>query len=104
LTSLVGLEFRIPLDAEFDDQILVMPALGYEHLSVNFSGSTGTSLGAFVPRLRIGYRHLIKPSTALDFSIDGGAGNFFDYGSFPYQSSNPVVGLIAANVSIAWGL
>jgi hypothetical protein len=104
LTSLVGYELRFPLDPDFDNQILLMPALGYEHLSETFSASTNQSLGAFVPRLRIGFRHLIKPSTAVDFSIDGGAGNFFTYDKFPFDSSSATCGLIAANISVAWGL
>jgi hypothetical protein len=105
LTSLVGYEFRFPLDAEFDNQILLMPALGYEHLSESFQGSSGQSIGAFVPRVRVGFRHLIQPSTAVDFSVEGGAANFFTYdpNKFPFDSGNPMSGLFAVNVSIAWG-
>jgi hypothetical protein len=105
LTSLVGYEFRFALDPEFDNQIFLMPALGYEHLSESFQGSTAQTIGAFVPRLRVGFRHLIQPSTALDFSIEGGAGNFFTYdpNKFPFDSDSPTCGLFAANVSIAWG-
>jgi hypothetical protein len=105
LTSLVGYELRFPLDAEYDNQILLMPALGYEHLSESFQGSSSLSIGAFVPRLRVGLRHLIQPSTALDFSVEGGAANFFTYdpNKFPFESDNPTCGLFAANISVAWG-
>jgi hypothetical protein len=108
LTSLVGYELRFGFDPEFDNQIIVMPALGYEHLSVTFSdvtlSSQAQSIGAFVPRLRVGWRHMLQTSTALDLSLDAGAGSFFTYDKFPLDSSQSASGLLALSVSIAWGL
>jgi hypothetical protein len=106
LTSLVGYEFQIALDPEYDDQVIIMPALGYEHLSVSYAdASLGTqSIGGFVPRLRGGWRHMLQAATAIDVSLDVGGGSFFPYDKFPHDSSQTVSGLVALNVSVAWGL
>ena len=106
LTSLLGYELRFPLDPEYDDQVIVMPALGYEHLSVSFADATtaSQSVGGFVPRLRGGWRHMLQASTAIDLSLEVGAGSFFAYEKFPYDSNQTASGLIVANVSVAWGL
>ncbi|MGH7269618.1 MAG: tetratricopeptide repeat protein [Polyangiaceae bacterium] len=106
LSLQVAYEIRVPLDPEYDNQILVVPGLGYEHLSVSPTNALfqPESIGAFVPRLRIGVRHLIKHSTAVDLSLGGGVANFFQYGSFPYDSNNPLAVLVTADLSVAWGL
>lgn len=106
LTSLLGYEFRIPLDPSYDNQVLVVPELGYEHLSLSFTDASASSqtLGAFVPRLRVGWRHMLESATALDLSLDGGAASFFSYDKFPFDSSTTASGLVTLNLSIAWGL
>jgi hypothetical protein len=106
LTSLIGYEFRFPLDPGYANQILVVPELGYEHLSVTVTeaGGAAESIGAFVPRLKVGWRHMLAAATALDLSLDGGAGSFFTYDKFPLDSSQTASGIVTGNVSVAWGL
>jgi hypothetical protein len=106
LTSLVGYEVRVPLDPSFDNQFLIVPELGYESLTVSAiaAGSSSTNFGAFVPRLRLGWRHMLERATALDVSIDGGVGSFFAYANFPFDSSQTASGLLTINLSVAWGL
>jgi tetratricopeptide (TPR) repeat protein len=106
LSSQVAYELRFPLDPEYNNQILFAPGLGYEHLEVTPTSAQATSysVGAFVPRVRIGVRHLLRPATAIDFSLDGGVANFFAYSSFPYDSNASLTGFLAVNVSVAWGL
>jgi hypothetical protein len=113
LTAQVGYEFRFSLDPDADDQLLLSPAVGYEHLAVTptdpqFSNQT---VGAIVPRMRLGYRHMIAAAVALDLGIDGGYCKYFEYGSpgaggvssatQQLLSSNV---LVAAGVALGWAL
>jgi hypothetical protein len=106
LSALVGYEVRVPLDLDYQNQLLVTPGLGYEHLSVSPTTAEvqGFSLGAFVPRVRFGERHLLTPGAAIDVSIDAGVANFFQYSKFPYDSSQSLTVLLAANIGIVWAL
>jgi hypothetical protein len=106
LTSQIAYELRFPLDPDYDNQFLFAPGLGYEHLvaSVNAPGFPSQSEGAFVPRLRFGYRHMIESNAAIDLSLDAGVANFFQYSKFPFDSNNPTNLLLAANVALVWGL
>jgi hypothetical protein len=106
LTSLLGFEFRIPLDPAYDNQVLVVPELGYEHLTFSATDSLASAqtAGAFVPRLRVGWRHMLEAGTALDLSLDAGAGSFFTYDKFPFDSTQTASGIVTGNVSVAWGL
>lgn len=106
LTSQVGFEWRFPLDPEYKNQFLLAPGLGFEHLVVQpgDAQTSSASLGAFVPRVRFGWRHLLAPSTGIDVSIDAGAGNFFSYSHFPYDSNNPTGYLVGLNLALVWGL
>ncbi|MGH7435080.1 MAG: hypothetical protein ACRENE_05340 [Polyangiaceae bacterium] len=106
LTSLVGYELRFKLDPLYDNQILVVPELGYEHISVTFQGASAApqTAGAFVPRIRFGFRHMLDTATAFDVALDAGVGSFFPYDKFPYDSSATASGLIAVNLSVGWGL
>lgn len=106
LTSLLGYELRFPLDPAYDDQVLLVPELGYENLEVSFSNASESaqSIGGWVPRLRVGWRHMLAPDTALDLSLDGGFATFFTYDHFPYDSNASWSGIVALNVSVAWGL
>jgi hypothetical protein len=106
LTSLIGYELRFRLDPLYDNQILVVPELGYEHVSLTFQNSVAApqTAGAFVPRIRFGFRHMLDTATALDVALDAGVGSFFTYDKFPYDSSQTASGLIALNLSVGWGL
>jgi hypothetical protein len=106
LTSQVAYEFRFPLDPEYDNQFIIAPGLGYEHLAFTVSdgGSPTETEGAFVPRLRLGWRHMLQPAIALDVAFDMGIANFFAYSHFPFDSNEPATGLLALEASVAWGL
>jgi hypothetical protein len=106
LSSQLGYEIRLPLDLEYRDQLLIVPGLGYEHLAVSPTGGQGqeVSMGAFVPRARFGFRHLLSPGAAIDVSLDAGVANFFQYSKFPYDSSQSLTVLLAANVGMVWAL
>jgi len=106
LSSQLGYETRLPLDLEYRNQFLVAPGLGYEHLAVSLTGGQGQrfSMGAFVPRVRFGFRHLLTPGAAIDVSFDAGVANFFQYSKFPYDSNQSLTVLLAANVGMVWAL
>jgi hypothetical protein len=106
LSAQIAYELRFRLDPEFDNQLLVDLGLGYEHLNVSPTNPqfAASSVGAFVPRARFGFRHLVSPSAAVDFSLDAGIANFFEYSSFPYDSNQSLTGFVAGDVSVAWGM
>jgi hypothetical protein len=106
LSSQMAYEWRLPMDAEYQNQFIVAPGLGYEHLVVQPSDAQtqSLSLGAFVPRVRFGWRHLLASSAGTEVSLDGGAANFFAYSHFPFDSSNSTSFLLALNVALIWGL
>ena len=107
LTAEVAYEWRLPLDGDYKNQLIVAPGLGYEHLVIQpgDAQSSATSMGGFVPRVRIGWRHLLAASAGLDVSLDGGAVNFFAYGDFPYYPRGDATSaLVALNVALLWGL
>jgi tetratricopeptide (TPR) repeat protein len=105
LTSLLALELRFPLDADYDNQLFLAPGIGYEHITFSPSSAAFSSIAtnAIVPRLRFGYRHLVGDMASIDFSIDGGWAKWFVPGDEGSSSvSNSVV--VAANVAVVWGL
>jgi tetratricopeptide (TPR) repeat protein len=105
LSSQIAVELRFPFDAEYDNQFLVSPGLGYEHLVVQPGVQpVSGSVGGFVPRVRLAWRHLLAPSAAVDLGLDGGAVNFFAYSAFPFDSSNPTTFFVGLNVAIVWAL
>jgi hypothetical protein len=106
LTSLVGYEWHFPLDPDYANQLVVAPGIGYEHLAVQPGDpqAPSASVGAFVPRLRLGWRHLVAPSAGIDITLDGGVVNFFSYSHFPFDSSSPTSGLVALNLVLLWGM
>ncbi len=105
LSSQIGVEWRVPLDAEYENQLILAAGLGYEHLVVQPGAQAAAgSLGAFVPRLRIGWRHLLTPSAGFDLSLDGGVADFFRYGDFPLDSSNAPTFLVGLNIALVWGM
>jgi hypothetical protein len=104
LTSQVGFEFRIPFDDAYDDQFLIVPGLGYEFVqySPTQAGASNANGGALVPRLRLGWRHMLTASSALDLALDGGA-KAVAHGSFLSDSTAPSAVLLAVNVAVHWG-
>jgi hypothetical protein len=105
LTSLLAIELRFPLDADYNNQLFLAPGLGYEHITFSPSVASLSSIAtnALVPRLRFGYRHLVQDSASIDVSIDGGWAKWFVPGDESSSSvSNSV--MVAANVAIVWGL
>lgn len=101
LTSQLGWEFRLPLDAEYDNQLLLTPGVGYEHLVVAGNGqSLSLPFDVLVPRARVGYRRMLTPSAGIDFGIDGGLA-FALAQSIGGSTSVPLIGL---DVSLVWGL
>jgi tetratricopeptide (TPR) repeat protein len=104
LTSMLAFEFRLPLDAQYDNQLFLAPGLGYEHISFSPSDASFGSLAenAVVPRLRFGYRHLFEDAAAIDLSVDGGAAKWFV--SSDQGLSGSTTAVLAINVAIVWGL
>jgi hypothetical protein len=107
LTSLLELELRFPLNARYDDQLLLSPGLGYEYLS--YSPGAGSNFseyteGAITARLRISYRHMLAEAVALDVSIDGGFAQFFRLSNAAADSHASSAGLAGLNVAFLWGL
>ncbi|MGA7119058.1 MAG: tetratricopeptide repeat protein [Polyangiaceae bacterium] len=105
LSSQVAFELRFPLDASYDNQLIVAPGLGYEHLLVQpgLEAISG-SLGGFVPRVRLAWRRLLAHSAGLELALDGGAVNFFAYSAFPFDSSHSTTFFLGLNVALLWGL
>lgn len=107
LTSQIAYEWRFPLDAEYANQLILAPGLGYEHLVIQpgDAQSSTASMGGFVPRVRLGWRHLLAPSAGLGVSLDAGVVNFFRYGDFPYYPRGDATSaLVALGVDLIWGL
>jgi hypothetical protein len=106
LSAQIAFEWRLALDADYENQLIVAPGLGYEHLLVQ-PGSvqpTEGSVGSFVPRVRFAWRHLLAPSAGIDLSLDAGVANFFGYSAFPFDSSDPTTVLVGLNIALVWGL
>jgi hypothetical protein len=105
LSSQLAFELRFPLDADYTNQFIVAPGLGFEHLLVQPGvESISGSLGGFVPRVRVAWRHLVASSAGVDLSLDGGAVNFFAYSAFPFDSSNSTTFFVGLNVALVWGM
>lgn len=106
--SELGYELRIPFDYDYDDQFLLGVGLGYDFFVFSpkdaaFSSENG---GALIPRVRLGWRHMIGTGVGLDFSIDGGVtAHALAHGSFLSGGADTQpVELVTLNVGIAWGL
>ncbi len=106
LTSQIGYELRFPLAPTYDDQLVAAAGLGFEHLVVqpNTAQFSSVSLGAFVPRVRVGWRHLLAASAGFELSLDAGGANFFRYANFPFDSNDGTTYLVAVNAALVWGL
>ncbi len=103
LTSLLAYELRFPLGGRYENQFFVAPGVGYDQLQItpNDPNLPNVSEGILTGRLRIGYRHLLGSSTALELSLDGGAGRVFIVDG---SGSASGTGLLGLNVAVAWGL
>jgi hypothetical protein len=103
--SLFGYEFRFPLNARYDDQLTLMPAVGYDQLSFTPGNSNANnySEAALSGRLRFGYRHMLAGSVALDVALEGGAAYFFKFDS-AVDGHDAVAGLAGLRVALLWGL
>jgi hypothetical protein len=107
LSSQIAFEWRFPLDGAYTDQVVLAPGLGFEHLAIAPSSpqAQGTSVGAFDPRLRVGWRHMVASAAGLELSLDGGAVNFFAYSQFPFASgSGSTSYFVGLNAALVWGL
>ncbi len=107
LTSQLGLELRFPLDVEYDNELLVSPGIGFDNLtqSSNLAGGPSITVGAIIPRVRAGVRHLLDQSAAIDFTLDFGLGKFAQYnGDFPFGGDGSEVAMLGLDVALVWGL
>lgn len=111
LTSQLGYELRVPLDPQYNNQFLLGLGLGFEYLVLTPKdvSQSGTNASVFVPRARLGWRHMLTASVGLDLTLGVGitgkalATNGFLESTTPGQSSPPVE-IIAANLGVVWGL
>ncbi len=107
LDSQLGLELRFPLDPDYDNQLIVAPGIGFDHIVVSstLASSASNSEGAIVPRVRFGWRHMVDTSASVDLSLDAGMGKFALYdGDFPFGGPGQEVALLGLNVALVWGL
>jgi hypothetical protein len=107
LSSQVAFEWRFPLDHAYDEEVVLAPGLGFEALTIAPSSpqAQGASSGAFVPRLRVGWRHMVASATGLELSLDGGAVNFFAFSQFPFASASGASSyFVGLNAALVWGL
>jgi len=108
LTSQLGLELRFPFDPEYDNQLIVAPGLGFEYLveTLNVAGGSSLDIGMIMPRVRVGWRHMLAVSAALDLSLDAGFGKpaTFSPSNFPFGGNADVDEVVALNVGLVWGL
>ena len=107
LSSQVAFEWRFPLDGRYNEELVLAPGLGFEHLAVLPSSpqAQGASTGAFVPRVRVGWRHMLASAAGLELSLDGGVVNFFASSQFPFASgSGQTSYFVGMNAALVWGL
>ncbi|HEX3345961.1 MAG TPA: tetratricopeptide repeat protein [Polyangiaceae bacterium] len=111
LSSQLGYEVRVPLDAPYNNQFLVGLGLGFEYLILTPKdvSQSGSNAAVFVPRIRAGWRHMLTTSVGLDLTLGVGitgkalATNNFLESTTPGASSPPVE-IIAANLGVVWGM
>ncbi len=106
LTSQLAFEWRFRLDPEEQNEFVFAPGLGFEHLIVQPSSPllAAATLGGFAPRIRLGWRHMLASSAALEVSFDVGAVNLFAYSHFPFDSNAPTSFFADLGVTALWGL
>jgi hypothetical protein len=109
LTSQLGLELRFPFDGDYDNQLIVAPGIGFEYWvqTLNVAGGQSLDIGMLLPRVRVGWRHMLAASAAIDLAVDLGAGKpatFSNPSNFPFGGDASVDELVALNVGLVWGL
>lgn len=107
LSSLVGYELRVPLDPGYDNQFLLGAGMGFEYLvlSPKEALAVNESTWGFVPRLRLGWRHMVTASVGLDLALDGGlAFGALSQSSGFLGNQNQPTEMLAVNFGVAWGL
>jgi hypothetical protein len=70
LQTFLGLEGRFKLDERATNQFFVHVGPGYERLIAAVTKSAANII--FIPRARLGYRHVFGPAMALELAADGG--------------------------------
>lgn len=70
IQTLLGLEARLRLDRFATNQVFLMGGFGYERAANSSTKVTGVVY--FLPRLKIGYRHVFGPSVGMEIALDGG--------------------------------
>ena len=85
------------------------PGLGFEYWveTANVAGASSVDIGMIMPRVRVGWRHMLAVSAALDLSLDAGFGKpaqFSNPSNFPFGGNADVDELVALNVGLVWGL
>jgi hypothetical protein len=109
LTSQLGYEARLPFNRQsnVDNLVILGVGVGYEHLMFGYGPqivlASASSVGAVGPRARVGYRRNVSRKAALEFTLDGGAADYFTYngGSSLIKGFTPWTGL---NVALLFGL
>jgi hypothetical protein len=66
MTSQLGLELRFPFDPERDNQLIVAPGIGLEYW-VQTANALSVDIGMLMPRVRVGWRHVLAASAAIDW-------------------------------------
>jgi tetratricopeptide (TPR) repeat protein len=103
--TFLGLEARVPLDRLATNQIYFHFGPGYERLSVAAVANIRFAQNVlFLPRARVGYRHVFGPALALEVAADGGL--FYGFiSNLPsgVASSNEgkFYGMLGGNLSVA---
>ena len=72
-----------------------------------FAGGSTLDIGMLMPRVKVGWRHRVAASAAIDLSLDAGFGKpatFSNPSNFPFGGPYPVDELVALNVALVWGL
>jgi hypothetical protein len=108
LTSQLGYELRIPVDPDYNDQLLLGAGVGYDFLVKSFKNASSSSVngGAVIPRVRFGWRHMLGTSVGLDVALDAGVtGPALSHGaSLNAPGDSQPIEIVMLNVGLAWGL
>src|SRR5262249_30185876 len=85
----LGYEARFAISRWTSDAIIVGFGAGYERYR---AGDTGDIMNAFLPRARLGYRHVFGEAIGLELHGDGGIAKYVLNGSDLSLSWSPVFG------------
>jgi Tetratricopeptide repeat len=99
--TFLGLEGRFKLDERATNQLFVHFGPGYERLTASVTKSALNVL--FIPRMRLGYRHVFGPAMALELAADGGPFYYF-VSNLPSGATGDTSGvraMVAGEVALA---